>query len=62
MSSAVFWVVTPCGLVGGYRRFGGVYRLLSTEDGGDSSSEKSVTTSIKILAPSPEFDLCECHQ
>jgi hypothetical protein len=23
----VVWVVTPCGLVGGYRSFGGKYRL-----------------------------------
>jgi hypothetical protein len=23
----VFWVVTPCGLVGGYQRFGGTYCL-----------------------------------
>jgi hypothetical protein len=23
----VFWVVTPCGLVGGYQHFGGTYSL-----------------------------------
>jgi hypothetical protein len=28
MSNVVFWVATPCGLVGGYKRFGGTYRLL----------------------------------
>jgi hypothetical protein len=27
MSMLVFWVVTPCGLVNGYQRFGGTYRL-----------------------------------
>jgi hypothetical protein len=27
MSMLVFWVVTPCGLVGRYQRFGGTYRL-----------------------------------
>jgi hypothetical protein len=25
---SVFWVVTPCGFVGGYKSFGGTYRLL----------------------------------
>jgi hypothetical protein len=25
--SVVFWVVTPCCVVGGYQRFGGSYRL-----------------------------------
>jgi hypothetical protein len=24
--TVVFWVVTPCNLVGGYQRFGGTYR------------------------------------
>jgi hypothetical protein len=27
MSMLVFWAVTPCGLVVGYQRFGGTYRL-----------------------------------
>jgi hypothetical protein len=27
LSIVVFWVVTPCGLVGGHQRFGGTYRL-----------------------------------
>jgi hypothetical protein len=27
MSMLVFWVATPCGLVGGYQRFGGTYCL-----------------------------------
>jgi hypothetical protein len=27
ISMLVFWVVTPCGLAGRYRRFGGTYRL-----------------------------------
>jgi hypothetical protein len=25
MSNVVLWVVTPCGLEGGYQRFGGTY-------------------------------------
>jgi hypothetical protein len=25
MSVAIFWVMTPCGLVGGYQRFGRTY-------------------------------------
>jgi hypothetical protein len=28
ISFVVFWVVTPCSLVGGYRRFEGTYRVL----------------------------------
>jgi hypothetical protein len=28
MVIVVFWAVTPCSLVGGYRRFGGTYRLI----------------------------------
>jgi hypothetical protein len=38
MSIAVFWVMTPCGFVGGYQGFGRTYRLhlnLNPEDGGD---------------------------
>jgi hypothetical protein len=27
MSILVFWVVTPCGLIGRYQRFGGIYYL-----------------------------------
>lgn len=27
MSAIVFWVVAPCGLLSGFRRFGGSYRL-----------------------------------
>jgi hypothetical protein len=27
LSVVVFWVVTPCDLIGGYQRFGGTYRL-----------------------------------
>jgi hypothetical protein len=27
MSISVFWAVTPCGLVGRYQRFGGIYCL-----------------------------------
>jgi hypothetical protein len=27
----VFWVMTLCGLVGGYQRFGGIYRILSLD-------------------------------
>jgi hypothetical protein len=27
VSIVVFWVVMPCGLVGGYQHFGGTYRL-----------------------------------
>jgi hypothetical protein len=27
ISLVVFWVVRPCGPVGGYQRFGGTYRL-----------------------------------
>jgi hypothetical protein len=27
ISIVVFWVVTPCGLIGGYQHFGGMYRL-----------------------------------
>jgi hypothetical protein len=37
MSMLVFWVVTPCGLVGRYQRFGGTYCLYLqdwSEDGG----------------------------
>jgi hypothetical protein len=33
MSVVVFWVVMPYGLIGGYQRFGGTYRLhLQGED------------------------------
>jgi hypothetical protein len=31
----LFWVVTPCGLVGRHQRFGETY-FLSTEDGGST--------------------------
>jgi hypothetical protein len=34
----VFWVLTQCGLVDGYQRFGGIYRRhLQGKDGGDTS-------------------------
>jgi hypothetical protein len=34
MLMAVFWVVTSCGVVGRYRRFGGTYCLLTTSPHG----------------------------
>jgi hypothetical protein len=54
MSALVFWVVTPCGLVGGYQRFGG---RLPPEDEGDTYlrnvgnhlQEHSVTTQKTIM-------------
>jgi hypothetical protein len=44
----IFWVVTPCELVGGYQRFGGTYYIhlqdFDSRDKGSMFSEKLVPT------------------
>lgn len=43
MSRVRFWVVTPCGRIGGYEHFEGKYRLnLHPEDGGDTFLRNSL--------------------
>jgi hypothetical protein len=38
MSNEVFWVVTPCNIVGGYQRFGGTY--LRTDSNPEDRGER----------------------
>jgi hypothetical protein len=47
VSVLVFWVVTPCGLVGRYQRFGGTYSVLCPEDGG-SMFFRNVGISLQV--------------
>jgi hypothetical protein len=51
MAVVVFWIATPCSLVGGYQRFGGIYHLhlQSTSGSRSPSSEDGVIGSFETL-------------
>jgi hypothetical protein len=54
VSMAVSWVLTPCGLVDGYPRFGETYCLHFQGEGGDSFSETLASTYESTRRPNPE--------
>jgi hypothetical protein len=53
ITTIVFWVMTPCSLVGGHQRFGGIYCLHLQVDG-CSISSKVLVTPYQMTRHNPE--------
>jgi hypothetical protein len=52
--AVVFWIMTPCMSVGGYKRFGKTDSIAYPEDGG-SMFLRNVGTHIKLQCHKPEY-------
>jgi hypothetical protein len=53
----VLWVVTPCGLVGGYKLFGGTYYLHSSPEDGGSMFLRNVGICLQVTTQRTNIDM-----